>query len=130
MAEPAASPPVASPAGAEPSADTLFADVRNLVGDVQTAAEAELHFQKARAGYVVGEAKGIALWSVLAISALVLALFALATGVLLGLIPVVGPWGATAIVVGALLLLAALAGWRAAAGAKRVKRIAAPGDGG
>lgn len=126
MAEPAPSEPVAGAADPDEQAESLFADLRNLAQDAQTAVEAEVHYQKALASYALGEVKGIAIWAMLALSALVIALFALAIGALLGLTPSLGPWGATATVVGALLVLAGLAGWRAARASRRLKRNAFP----
>jgi len=126
MAETADIEPAALPADADDEAGSLFTELRNLAEDAQTAAEAEIHFQSTRAGYVGGEAKGIALWLGLALVAAILALFALATGALLGLSPLVGPWLATAIVVGALLILAGLAAWLGTRGIARVRRNAFP----
>ncbi|WP_225207167.1 phage holin family protein [Novosphingobium huizhouense] len=77
--------------------------IRALLEDGQTLFEAELAFQKARAGFVASRAKGIAL---LLVAALFLAFFflvALVVGLLLALAPLVGPWGALAIVALALL---------------------------
>jgi hypothetical protein len=47
---------------------------------------------------------------------------ALAIGVLIGLVPLVGPWAATAIVVGALLIAALIL---ALAGRARIRRLSA-----
>ena len=77
--------------------------IRALLEDGQTLFEAELAFQQARAGYALGRAKGIA---ILLVAALFLAFFflvALVVGLLLALIPWVGPWGALGIVGLALL---------------------------
>lgn len=95
---------------AERSARTfaLGDGIRALLEDGQTLLEAELAFQQARVGYVLGRAKGIA---VLLVAALFLAFFflvAVVVGLLLALTPLVGPWGALGIV--ALVLLAGAAG--------------------
>ena len=102
--------------------DSLLRDVRALADDLRTAVEAEVAFQSARAGYVAGEAGGIALRFAIAAMLALIALIALAVGVLIGLVPVVGPWVATAIVVGVLLLVALILGL---AGRSRIKRLSA-----
>jgi hypothetical protein len=117
----AGEPPVL--AEEEPSSDeSLVRDVRALGDDLRTAIEAEVAFQSARAGYVAGEVRGIALrFAVAALFALI-ALVALAVGVLIALTPLVGGWLATAIVVGALLAGAAVF---ALAGRGKVRRLTA-----
>ena len=123
--DPAPDPLVAAPAE-DNDADSLVAELRELAEDAQTAVEAEVHFQSVRAGYVLGEAKSIALWGGLALVGALLALFALAMGALLGLSPYLGPWGATVVVVVALLALAGVAGWVASRGVRRVSGNAFP----
>ena len=127
MAEPAETAPDPLVAEADDEdGDSLVGELKELAEDVQTAVEAEVHFQSVRAGYVLGEIKGIALWGGLALVAALIALFALATGALLGLTPLIGPWGATGVVVAALLLLAGLAAWIASRGVGRINRNALP----
>lgn len=78
--------------------------IRALLEDGQTLFEAEIAFQQARVGYVLGRAKGIAL---LLVATLFLAFFflvALVVGLLLALTPLVGPWGALGIVAAVLLV--------------------------
>ena len=111
-----------APADAAFSDDSLVEDVRALADDLRTALEAEAAFQSARAGYVAGEARGIALWFALAALLAVIALCALAVGVLIGLTPLIGPWLATAAVVGALLIAALVV---ALAGRRGIRRVAA-----
>jgi hypothetical protein len=82
---------------------TLRDDVTALVDDARTYAEAEIAFQKTRAG-VAGKTAGRA--AALLLVALVLfhiALIALAVGAVIALAPLVTIWGAIAIVVGVLL---------------------------
>jgi len=126
MAEPAETAPEPTVADAHDEGDSLVVELKELAQDAQTAVEAEVHFQSVRAGYVLGEVKGIALWGGLALVAALIALFALAMGALLGLTPLIGPWAATALVVVALLALAGLAWWIASRGVGRLSRNAFP----
>jgi hypothetical protein len=102
--------------------DSLLRDVRALAEDLRTAVEAEVAFQSARAGYVAREAGGIAVRLAVAALLALIAIMALAIGVLIGLVPLVGPWAATAIVVGALLIAALIL---ALAGRARIRRLSA-----
>ena len=70
--------------------------------------EAELAFQKARAGFVLRRAKGILALGALALALLFFVLMALIVGLLLALAPLLGPWGALGAVVCGLLLITAL----------------------
>ena len=127
MAEADESPRVA--AASEPDGDaagSLVADLRHLAEDAQTAVEAEIAYQRARAGYAGGELQTIALRFAVAAILAAVAVLVIAFGLVLGLAPLVGPWAAAAIVAGTLALLALLA---ALAGRKRLgkmKRIAFP----
>ena len=124
MAEDAASEPATTAVEeAEPS-DSLVEDLRDLAEDTRTAVEAELAFQQARAGYVAGAAQGIAVRFALAALLAIIALCTLAVGVLLGLTPLIGPWGATAIVVAALLFLALAAALTGRSALRRLMRNA------
>jgi hypothetical protein len=79
-------------------------DVTALIEDARTYAEAEIAFQKTRAG-LAGKAAGRALvLLVLAVVLLHIALIALAVGAVIALAPLVTIWGAIAIVVGVLLI--------------------------
>jgi len=128
MAEDAASEPATTAVEeAEPS-DSLVEDLRDLAEDTRTAFEAELAFQQARAGYAAGAAKGIATWLALAALLAVIALCTLAIGLVISLAPLLGPWGATAVVVGALLALAAVAALLGMRAIRRVKRNAFPAE--
>jgi len=126
MAELAETAPEPIVAETDDEGDSLVAELKEMAQDAQTAVEAEIHFQSVRAGYVLGEVKGVALWGGLALVAALIALFALAMGALLGLTPLIGPWAATAVVVVALLALAGLAGWVASRGVGRLGRNAFP----
>ncbi len=85
------------------SLTTLRDDITALVDDARTYAEAEIAFQKTRAG-LAGKTAGRALGLlVLAVVLLHIALIALAVGAVIALAPLVTIWGAIAIVVGVLL---------------------------
>jgi uncharacterized membrane protein YqjE len=92
------------PAAERPLTD----DLRQLLDDGRRLAEAELAYQKSRALYVGSQAKGIALLVVLALSLAFFALMALTIGLVIGLAPTLGALGATAAVVGGLVLIALL----------------------
>jgi len=125
--------PTGAEAGPAPSGDgyvTLGADIATLVAEVKRAAAAEAAFQGKRAalaGIAVGK---IALYIGLALVLLFFVLMALVFGLVIGLASVVGPWAATGIVVGVLLLATVLAGLGAWAGWKRLSwAVRAQGDG-
>jgi hypothetical protein len=98
----------ADPAPAGEAVDTTFAGLRDevtaLVEDARTYAEAEIAFQKTRAGIAAKRAGRALVLLVLALVLLNLALIALAVGAVIALAPLVTIWGAIAIVVGVLLL--------------------------
>jgi hypothetical protein len=83
-------------------------DITTLVEDARTYAEAEIAFQKTRAGLAGKTGARALLLLVLALVLLHLALIALAVGVVIALAPYVTIWGAIAIVVG--VMLAGVAG--------------------
>lgn len=98
---------LADGAPAEAAAGNSFTELRDdlsaLVEDARTYAEAEIAFQKTRAG-LAGKAAGRALGLlVLALVLLHIALIALAVGAVIALAPLVSIWGAIAIVVGLML---------------------------
>lgn len=88
---------------------SLVDDVEALIDDGKTYLQAELAFQKTRAGYVAGSARNIAMLGALAVVFVVLALIGLTVGLILALSPLITAWGATAVVVGVLLLAAFVA---------------------
>ncbi|KPL67702.1 hypothetical protein SZ64_05975 [Erythrobacter sp. SG61-1L] len=85
---------------------TLVDELSSLFEDGRTYAEAEIAFQKTRAAFVGEQAKGIAVTGGIAALLVVLAIFALVFGAILALTPLVGAFGATGIVFGALLIAA------------------------
>lgn len=102
--------PDAEPCGdgeAQPRS-SLADDILSLVDDGRTYAEAELNYQKSRIVFVAGRSKSIALYITLALGFVHLALIALVVGSLFVLAPLVGALGAIGLVVGILLLGAAI----------------------
>lgn len=92
--------------GAPPDQDALAAlreEVTLLIEDARTYAEAEIAFQKTRAAIVGQTASRALVRLVLALVLLHIALIALAVGAVIALAPLVGVWGAIAVVVGVLL---------------------------
>ena len=83
---------------------SLTDDVLALLEDGKTYAEAELRFQKSRAGYIGNRTKGALAFGLGAFGVLHLALIAATVGLVIALVPVVGAWGATAIVTLALVI--------------------------
>ncbi len=84
---------------------SLVDDIEDLISDARTYVDAELTYQKSRAAYVGHNLKRMIAFG---IAALVLALFAfgaLTVGLIIALTPLVTAWGATAIVVGVMLLV-------------------------
>ena len=103
--------PAASEAGVPPAGPprSLLDDAEDLLVDVRTWAEAELAYQRTRARFVGHSAKrAIALGIAGALFAL-FALGGLTVGLIIALTPHLTAWGATAVVVVALLVLAFLA---------------------
>ena len=81
-------------------------DVRRLVDDAKTFAQAELAYQSSRAAVAGSAAKAIAIYGIVAAVLAVFGLVALTVGLLLALTPIVTAWGATAIVAGGLFFIA------------------------
>ena len=77
---------------------SLGDDLLALFEDGKTYAEAELASQKSRAGYTANRRKSAVAIGFGAFGVLHLALIALTVGAVMALIPIVGPWIATAIV--------------------------------
>jgi Flp pilus assembly protein TadB len=102
-----ATPPVDSPVSSEPS---LVDDVKALVDDGKTYLQAELQFQKSRAAFVADRGKSGAIYGIAAAAVLHLAMIALVVGLVLALAPLITAWGATAVVVAALLVIGVVLG--------------------
>lgn len=88
----------------EPAFGSLADDVSALIDDGKTYLEAELAFQKTRAGYAGEQTKQGVVYGLAALAFLHLALIALVVGLVIALGPYLTPFGAVAVVVGALLL--------------------------
>ena len=89
---------------------SLGDDVAALIDDGKTYFEAELQFQKSRATFVLDRSRSGAIYGVAAVIVMHLALIAFVVGAVIALAPVIGPWGATLLVVGVLLVAGALLG--------------------
>jgi hypothetical protein len=103
--------PGGRPATSEPV--PLDQIARDVVENLSATAKAELALIEARGELALHGATWSAAWGAVAACALGVAMLALAFGAILALAPHTGPFVATLIVVAALLLIAALAGWRA-----------------
>jgi len=91
-------------AGDRSAQPSLADDLLALFEDGKTYAEAELAYQKSRAGYTANRLKGALALGLGAFGVLHLALIALTVGIVIALAPLVGPWIATAIVTIALII--------------------------
>lgn len=87
---------------------SLVDDVRQLIDDGRTLAEAEIAYQKSRAAVAGDGVKGAAVYGGLAIALVLFALVALTVGLVIGLTPLLTALGATAAVTFGLLLAAGL----------------------
>ncbi|MDP9057024.1 MAG: phage holin family protein [Pseudomonadota bacterium] len=98
-----------------PDKPSIADEVRQLIAAARQFADAELAYQKTRAGLMAKAAAAIAGFGALALALLFFGLMAVVVGLLLALAPLLGPWGAMAVVVGGLLiatLIAGLLAWR------------------
>jgi hypothetical protein len=91
-----------------PLDESLTDEIAALIDDGKTYAQAELAFQKTRAGFVADRGKSAFLYGLFALGFIHLALIALVVGSMIALMPLIGPWGATLAVTGILLLGALL----------------------
>lgn len=121
-------PPLIKPAESEHVQPSLSDDLRQLVADGRTLLEAELAYQKSRAVVAGQGAKGVAGWGLLALALVFFTLMALVMGLLLALEPLLGGWGAMALVVLALLAATGLSAWLAARSWQRAARHLAEQD--
>ena len=112
--------------GTEGDTASLVDQVKDLADDARTAVEAEIAWQSARAGFVGGQAAGIAAWAGFALVCAFIAVLALAFGSILALTPDLGAVLATAIVTGVLLLAALIAGLVVRSRVNRLKAVAFP----
>jgi hypothetical protein len=99
--------------------------VRVLVHDVRSLAQAEIDYAKARLSYSGGIIRRAGLWAFLALFSISGAFIALILGLLVSLASYVGPMAATAIVVITFVIVA----WGAALMARRTANDLKFGDG-
>ncbi|MEN9683116.1 MAG: hypothetical protein RLZZ427_867 [Pseudomonadota bacterium] len=124
-------PLIADPASAradDPSARSLADEVRQLADEARTLIDAELAYQKARVQVLGTAVRGIAAWGALAAALLFFALMALVIGALLALAPMIGGLAATGVVLGTLMIAAALSVKIAARHWRRVTALLAKPD--
>jgi hypothetical protein len=79
-----------------------------LLEDGKTYAEAEMRFQKSRAGFIGNRLKGAIAFGLGAFGVLHLALIAATVGLVIALVPLIGPWAATGLVTLALVIAGVL----------------------
>jgi len=94
-----------SPGGSS-TREALIEDVEALIGDGFNYFDAELSFQKTRAKFVGDRIFTAILFGLIAAIVALLAVFGFVFGMILALTPLITAWGATAVVVGVLALLA------------------------
>ena len=83
---------------------SLTDDLVALLEDGKTYAEAEIAYQKSRAGFTANRLKGAIALGLGAFGVFHLALIAFTVGAVIALMPLLGPWGATALVTVILIL--------------------------
>lgn len=87
---------------------SLFEDFEALIDDARTYFDAELTYQRTRASYVSNRLKKTIAFGVVAAYFAVLATIGLTVGLIIALTPLITAWGATALVVIALLIVSYL----------------------
>lgn len=92
----------------------LSEEIVTLVEDVRTFVQTEIAYRRAMTAFIMDRAKAVVISGIVAAVLVFFAIFALVFGLILGLAPLITPWGATAVVVGLLLLVAIILGRRAA----------------
>ena len=115
------------PAGStEPTGATrsLIEDLERLVDDAQTYFNAELTYQKSRAAFILDRVKKTVIFAVAAGVIGFLAAIGLTVGLIIALTPLITGFGATALVVGVMLLVAYLLIRRALTNWQDVSRVA------
>lgn len=92
--------------GEGPSQRSLLDDIEALIDDARTYLDAELSYQKTRASFVSDRLKKTVVFGAGAALIVFLALIGLTVGLIIALTPLLTGWGATAVVVGLMLLVA------------------------
>ena len=90
--------------GEEAYGASLADDLVAFFEDGKTYAEAEIAFQKSRAAFTANRLKGAVAFALGAFGVFHLALIAFTVGAVIALMPLLGPWGATALVTAVLVL--------------------------
>jgi anti-sigma factor RsiW len=105
-----------------PDADeSLRSLARKLIDDIKAAAADETALLKARGQMASDGARRAALWGAIAGGALLIGALTLIFGAILALAPLLGPVLATLLAGTMLLLIAAVAGWKARAGVSDIR---------
>lgn len=110
------------PAALDANGPSLAEDLRQLADEAKALAGAEFALQKSRAAFAGAESRTIAVLLLVAAVLVFFAAMALVIGTVIALGPLLGPWGAMAMVT---LALIALAGWSAVAARRRLSRMMA-----
>lgn len=97
---------------------SLLDDVEALIHDGRLYLDAEMSYQKTRAGFVSDRLKKTIVFGCIALVMAILAVLGLVVGSIVALAPLITGWGATGVVVGVLLLVVVICGLRARSSAK------------
>ncbi len=111
-----------------PEPETLAEELRALLAAVRPMITTEISYQSARAGLAGKAIARIAGWGALILAVVFFVLMALVFGLIFALAPLVGRWGALAVVLLALLLLGAMAGLAARAAWRRLMAVIRDGN--
>jgi Flp pilus assembly protein TadB len=96
------------------AARSLLEDIETLVEDGKTYLEAEAHFQKSRAIFVIDGVRSTVIFGAIAGAFGFIALIGLTVGLIIALMPYLTVWGSSALVVGAEFFMAIAFGRMAA----------------
>lgn len=111
------------PAGDTDAPDTGPVDaIKQLIADAQAAAESESALLRLCGQIALGAAKGMSLWSLVALACALIGLLALAIGAVILIGQYVSPWLAIATVPGLLFAAAAVAACRVRTHARALQR--------
>lgn len=112
----------ANDAGKPAATRSLVDNMEALLEDARIYIDAELSYQKTRAGFVADRLKKTVAFGAVAAFLAVLALIGLTVGLIIALTPLITAWGATAVVVLGILLFAYILVRKAAAAWKSLMR--------
>lgn len=117
-----------SPGPDAPEDSGIAAQIAALAADARLAVESEAAWWKLAAAHALASAKRVAILFALAAALVFFALMALVTGSVIALTPLIGAWGATAVVTLALVMAAGLAAKLAIARIRRTLRLLTRAD--